>query len=259
MFSASRIDKGIIAGKFPRDLGHPVYFHRRLYGVCWTALFYFKPVYFLILTILPLRGCVFRLFGYRGCLDFTIYPDTWIRDLPQLKFGAGAYISNKATLGTNIVLTNGRILVGPICIDEGAVVGHASMLAPGCRIGKDAEIGVGCGLAINAYVDDSATVGGMCGIDNGALVGKGATIGPMTRLGPHARVNDGISIPARSVIPKRTHVKSQPEGLTSFLESERSFEYRLFADGADPGLCEGRWREEDNKQRKTKIQRARRF
>src|SRR5580704_8322470 len=40
--------KGIIAGKFPRDVGHRVYFHRRLYGLCWTALFYFKPVYFLI-------------------------------------------------------------------------------------------------------------------------------------------------------------------------------------------------------------------
>ena len=33
---------------------------------------------------------VFRIFGYRGSMDFTIYPDTWIRDLPLLDFGEGA-------------------------------------------------------------------------------------------------------------------------------------------------------------------------
>jgi hypothetical protein len=49
----------------------------------------------------------FRLFGYRGSMKFTVYPDTWIRDLPLLMFGEGAYVSNRATLRTNIVLSNG--------------------------------------------------------------------------------------------------------------------------------------------------------
>lgn len=29
--------KGIVPGKFSRNVAHRVYFHRRLYGLCWTA------------------------------------------------------------------------------------------------------------------------------------------------------------------------------------------------------------------------------
>jgi hypothetical protein len=100
---------GIIAGKFPRDLRHPVYRKRRFYGLCWTSVYYFKPLYFLCLTIPWLKWATFRLFGYRGQMDFTIYPDTWIRDLPLLELGRGAYIANRATLGTNIPLSNGKV------------------------------------------------------------------------------------------------------------------------------------------------------
>ena len=96
----------------------------------------------------PLRRCVFRIFGYRGSLNFTVYPDTWIRDLPLLKLGNGAYIPNRATLGTDLVLTNGRILSDFITVEDGACVGHMSMLAPGVHVGRKAEVGVGCGIGI---------------------------------------------------------------------------------------------------------------
>src|ERR1035438_4249910 len=35
---------GIVAGRFPRDLRHPVCRKRRLYGLCWTSVYYFKPL-----------------------------------------------------------------------------------------------------------------------------------------------------------------------------------------------------------------------
>lgn len=205
--------KGIVSGKFPRDVSHPIYFHRRLYGICWTALSYCKPIYFLVLTIPLLRKGIFRLFGYRGNLEFTIYPDTWIRDLPLLRFGRGAYLSNKATLGSNIVLPNGRILDGPLVVEEGAVVGHVSMLAPGCHIGKRAEIGVGCGLALNVRVEDRAKIASLCGIDNGAFIGAGSAVGPMTLVGTQARVEGGVLIPAASFVAKRANVASQKDSL----------------------------------------------
>jgi hypothetical protein len=69
-----------------------------MYGLCWTSLYYCKPVYHFCLCVPWLKALVFRLFGYRGDLNFTVYPDTWIRDLPLLDFGKGAYISNRATL-----------------------------------------------------------------------------------------------------------------------------------------------------------------
>jgi hypothetical protein len=77
---------------------------------------------------------VFRLFGYRGSMNFTIYPDTWIRDLPLLKFEDGVYVSNRATLGTNMVLSNGFLLVGEITLRAKALVGHLAMLAPGVTL-----------------------------------------------------------------------------------------------------------------------------
>src|SRR5258708_7673912 len=62
--------RAITKGKFPRDLKHPVYGPRRLYGLCWTSLYYNSPVYYLALTIPVLRKVAFRLFGYKGDLDF---------------------------------------------------------------------------------------------------------------------------------------------------------------------------------------------
>src|SRR5690606_32657555 len=88
----------IIPGRFPRDLGESIYARRRLYGLCWTLVYYCKPVYAGWLAVPALKRLLFRLFGYRGPTDFTVYPDTWIRDLPLLHFGSGVYVANRATL-----------------------------------------------------------------------------------------------------------------------------------------------------------------
>lgn len=108
----------VTPGKVRRDVNNPMYFHPRLYGLCWTSVFYNKPVYYVCLTVPFLKWIVFYLFGYRGSMNFTIYPDTWVRDLPILKFEDGVYVSNRATLGTNIVLTNGFLLVGGITLRQ---------------------------------------------------------------------------------------------------------------------------------------------
>src|SRR5690349_20400596 len=39
---------GIIAGKFKRDTGTLIYGKRRIYGSCWTTVYYCKPVYYLL-------------------------------------------------------------------------------------------------------------------------------------------------------------------------------------------------------------------
>jgi hypothetical protein len=106
--------KAIVPGKFPRDTGHFVYGPRRLYGLLWTLLYYSGPLYWLILTVKPLKSLVLRAFGYTGSLNFVVYPDTWIRDLPFLRIRDGAYLSNKATIGTNICLPDGTIVVDKV-------------------------------------------------------------------------------------------------------------------------------------------------
>ncbi len=183
-------------GKFRCDVRTRMYFHRRMYGLCWTAVYYNKPVYFLCLSIPLLKRIVFRLFGYRGSMNFTIYPDTWIRDLPVLRFGEGAYISNRATLGTNIILKNGFILVGPITLGEKALVGHLAMIGPGVEVENNAEIGVGSVVGINATVEESAFIGPRSNIGHGARIGRRASIGHSSVIDSGAQVGDGVTLAA---------------------------------------------------------------
>lgn len=155
------------------SLGVPMYFARRWYGVCWTSVYYFKAAYAFVLAIPALKRMTFRLFGYRGSMDFTTYPDTWIRDLPLLEFGQGVYLSNRATLGTNVLPGNGTIMVGPIRLGAGTLVGHLAVVGLNTRVGESASVGVGAHVGI--------------GVD----VGPGARIGPSARIGHYATVRAG--------------------------------------------------------------------
>ena len=96
--------KTIVKGTFPRDPREKVYGGRFIYGFCWTSIYYFKLLYSTFLTFPILKKLLFRIFGLRGNTNFTLYPDTWVRDLPLLHLGEGAYLSNRATMGTNMVL-----------------------------------------------------------------------------------------------------------------------------------------------------------
>lgn len=193
-------------GKFPRRLDHPGYRHRRLYGLCWTAVYYCTPVYFVFLSIPLLKTVLFRLFGYRGDMGFTLYPDTWIRDLPLLDFGRGAYISNRATIATNVVFRNGVLLVDRVSIGSGALIGHLALLAPGVSVGAGAEVGVSSALSLGVVLEPGARVGARCSIDNGVTVGESAQIGnsvylgPKTVVQPSAVVRSGSAIPGRSIV-----------------------------------------------------------
>jgi carbonic anhydrase/acetyltransferase-like protein (isoleucine patch superfamily) len=216
--------RSITPGTFPRDLNSRIYFHRRLYGTCWTAMYYCNPVYSLCLSVPPLKWLLFRIFGYRGTLEFTIYPDTWIRDLPLLKFGRGAYLSNRATIGTNIALANGHILVDEIIIGEKSCIGHLAMLAPGVETGYATEIGVGCAIGIRTKIGESSRIGPTCAIDHGVQIGSKVIMGGMSCVGKLARIGNGISIAVGSLIPNSAVLSSQEDAnhVTSSRTSARS-------------------------------------
>lgn len=213
----------IVPGTFPRDLNCRIYFHRRLYGTCWTALYYCKPVYALCLSVPILKWLVFRGFGYRGSLDFAIYPDTWVRDLPLLSFGKGAYLSNRATIGTNIALVKGSILVDRITVDEGACVGHLAMLAPGVYIGKQAEVGVGCAIGIRTQIGQKASISPTSAIEHGVNIGGGVKVGSMSYIGSCTKVHDGLVLLAGSLIPGRRNLRTQ-EDLREFVSCSRTIQ-----------------------------------
>ncbi|OQW49013.1 MAG: hypothetical protein A4S09_12935 [Proteobacteria bacterium SG_bin7] len=203
--------RGIVKGKFPRELKNPVYFARALYGAAWTQLFYFRPLYAVALAVPPLRTFMFRIFGYSANLDFTLYPDTWIRDLPILNVGKGAYLSNRSTIGTNMCLTDGSILVDGIEIAEKSMVGHLTMLAPGVKIGGESEVGVGCAMGIRVKIGNKVSIRPSTTVNHGCHLEDGCEIGTMSFIGLRAHVGPGIKIKAGANIPAGANILSQEE------------------------------------------------
>lgn len=197
----------VVAGRFPRDLGHPVYGPRRLHALCWTALYYCTPIYHVVLAIPWLKRVTFRLFGYTGSTRFTVYPDTWLRDLPLLEIGEGAYLSNRAAIGTNMCLLDGSILVRPVRIAPGALIGHMS-LCPGVSVGKRAQVGVGVAVGANCRIGHRARISPCAGINHGAKIGADAEVGAGAYVGESARIGPGLRIPPCAIIPDGSIVNS---------------------------------------------------
>jgi acetyltransferase-like isoleucine patch superfamily enzyme len=203
--------RSIIAGKYPRDVRHGIYGPRRLWALCWTAIYYCAPIYHAVLAVPPLKRTAFRLFGYRGSLNFQTYPDTWIRDLPLLSIGEGAYLSNKATISPNMCLRNGKIIVLPVTIGAGTMIGHLTMIAPGVEIGTDSEVGVGAAVGVNARIGSRTLVDHEVVIDHDVVVGDRCVIGTRAYIGRKAVVGDGVRIPPGAIVPARCVLATQLE------------------------------------------------
>jgi acetyltransferase-like isoleucine patch superfamily enzyme len=203
--------RAIVTGKFPRDLGHDVYGPRRLYSLCWTAIYYCAPVYHAVLAVPALKRATLRLFGYRGSLDFQTYPDTWLRDLPLLTIGKGAYLSNKATISPNMCLRNGKIVILPVSIGAGTMIGHLTMIAPGVQIGRDSEVGVGVAVGLSARIGSRTLIDHVVTVDHSACIGDDCVIGTRSYIGRKAVVNDGLRLPPASVVPARAILVTQAD------------------------------------------------
>lgn len=203
--------RAIIRGRFPRENFHRIYFWRRLYGCCWTSIYYFKPLYFVFLAVPILKKMLFRLFGYKGSMKFTIYPDTWIRDLPLLHFGEGSYCSNRATIGSNMCLKDGTILVDRIFIGDRAVLGHLAMVAPGVKLEKDVEVGAGTALGIRCHLYEGARVGAGSSLNHGTIIGARTDVGGHSCFGLKAEVGPDLIIPAGAMIPAGATLREQAD------------------------------------------------
>lgn len=211
--------KGIVCGVFPREPLHPVYFLRRIYGGCWTQLFYFRPLYAIVLFVPVFKKAIFKLFGYKGkSFNFTVYPDTWIRDLPVLNFGENVYLSNRATIGTNLCLSDGNILVDKVEIGKNSLVGHMVIIGPSI-IGENSEIGVGAAMGIRVKLGNNVKVLPRAGVGHGVRIGDGSVIGQMSHIGTKVTVGPGLNIPAGANIPNGAVLLTQ-EDVESYISSE---------------------------------------
>lgn len=198
-------------GRIERTVKNWKYFKRRLHAGPWTMLYYFKPVYHLVLSIKPLRWLAFRLFGYKGDLDFTIYPDTWFRDLPVMKISSGAYLSNNSSIAPNICLMDGTILVDGIRVGKNSVVGHGALIGPGTRIGENSEIATKVTSGIRVRVGNDVKVHEVTGIQHGVVIEDGATIEAVSLLGLRSRIGKGVRVKEGSHIHSGVRLRTQQE------------------------------------------------
>jgi carbonic anhydrase/acetyltransferase-like protein (isoleucine patch superfamily) len=203
----------VVNAMMPRDLGFLPYTMRRVYGLAWTAIFYFRPLYHLCLQIPLLKRLLFRLFGYRGELSFTTYPDTWIRDLPLLELGHDVYLSNRATMGTNMCLKNGTILVKEIRIGDRSVVGHLAMVGPGAVIGRDVELGVRSSVGVDVEIGSRCNIGPVTVIDHGCVIGEDVRIGNSCYIGVRSRIGNGARISPGTVVPRDSRIRGPEEAV----------------------------------------------
>lgn len=221
--------KKIIRGRFPRENFHRVYFWRRIYGCCWTLVFYFKPLYFVFLTIPVLKKTLLRLFGYKGPLNFVIYPDTWVRDLPLLSFGEGSYCSNRSTIGSNMCLQDGSILVDRVTMGAKSILGHLSMVAPGVRLEEDVELGVGVALGVRCRMKKGARVGSGSSLNHGTVFGERSEIGGHSHVGLRVDIGNDLKIPAGANIPAGAVLRTH-EDVEKYFSSENQILHSHVAD-----------------------------
>jgi UDP-3-O-[3-hydroxymyristoyl] glucosamine N-acyltransferase len=212
---------GVVEGRFKRNVNSMSYLKRRLYGICWTQVYYFKAAYNVWTIIKPLQKLLFKLFGYIGNTDFTIYSDTWIRDLPLITIGKGSYISNRVTIGTNICLKNNYIIVGKVKIGENVIIGHLSKLALGSEIGDNVEIGVEAILGMKVIIGNNVNVGPSAQINHGVILKKNCKIGSGAYLGKKCIIGEGIIIRDCSHVPDKVFVRTQEEA-DMFIPKQRN-------------------------------------
>ena len=94
----------IKAGTFDRTVPNKDYQDRLAYTKAFRKFIYNPAILNEIFSCPELKESFFRTFGYKGALDFTIYPKCWLRDLPLLDIGSGTYLADGILLGTNQVI-----------------------------------------------------------------------------------------------------------------------------------------------------------
>jgi UDP-3-O-[3-hydroxymyristoyl] glucosamine N-acyltransferase len=133
--------------------------------------------------------------------------------------GEGAYLSNKATIGTNLALKDGRIMVEGITLGKRAMIGHLTMVAAGTVVGDDGEISHGTACGARVELGRGACAKPDCGIDHKSRIGDEAEIGTRSYVGLAAVIGPGVKVPPGANLPQRAKIRTQ-EDMDQYISSE---------------------------------------
>lgn len=197
----------IVPGKVVRKPEDPLY-QKRLRYTHELRVFVYNPVFMnLILSNFELKELFFRTFGYKGNLDFTLYPNAWIRDLPLLDIGEKCYLADGILLGTNRVSIDQKILrVDHVTIGAHTIFDQQCAVGPGTTIGKDCIIGfqsrisAKCSIGDRVRLGEAVSVGSMSEIGADVLIGQGSFISDLVTI------EEGAVLPTQTRVPPKSHV-----------------------------------------------------
>ena len=197
-------------GTFQRDPESQDYRDRLTYTKAFRKFAYNPAILNEIFSDVELKEKFFRTFGYQGALDFTIYPNCWLRDLPMLDIGSGTYLADGILLGTNQVSTDQKVLrVGRIKIGERCVFDQQCKLGYNSRIGNDCIIGIQTAIGLKCKMGDNVKVGEATTIRHSVTIGDNVVIGAETQIGNFVIIDEGVEILEFSRIPSFSHVTSE--------------------------------------------------
>jgi acetyltransferase-like isoleucine patch superfamily enzyme len=208
--SFQEVVSNIKAGKFERDRNDKDYNDRIVYTQELRNFIYNPAVLNVIFGEQELKEKFFRAFGYKGTVNFTIYPKCWLRDLPLLDIGNNVYLGDNILLGTNQVtpdqktLVVGKIKIGDDCIfNQGCSVGGKTTIGNACIIGFETAIGFGNRMGNEIKIGERSTIG-HCN-----KIGDNVTIGYMSKIGHFCIIEEGVEIDEMAEIPSYSLVTKE--------------------------------------------------
>jgi acetyltransferase-like isoleucine patch superfamily enzyme len=200
----------IKAGKFERNRADKDYNDRIVYTMELRNFLYNPAVLNVIFSDQELKAKFFRAFGYRGNVNFTIYPKCWLRDLPLLDIGQNVYLGDNILLGTNQVTPGQKILVvGHIKIGDNCIFNQGCSVGGGTNIGKDGIIGFEVGIGFRNNIGDNVKIGERSTVGHGNRIGDNVTIGYTCKIGNFCIIEDGVEITEMTDIPSYSLVTKE--------------------------------------------------
>ena len=133
---------GSLGGLFKIRKPEGRYQLRSLITIQWAfSLIFHRVAQIFLRNIVPsfLANAYYRLMGANIGTGVQINSE-YINDASMLTFGNGVVVGGGATINGHIV-ERGEIVLAPVTIGDGALIGGKSIVQPGCKIGEGSVVG----------------------------------------------------------------------------------------------------------------------
>lgn len=200
--SFQKVVSNIKVGSFKRDIESKDYSDRLIYTKAFRKFIYNPAILNEIFSCAELKEAFFRIFGYKGALDFTIYPNCWLRDLPVLDIGSNTYLADGILLGTNQVSVDQKILkVGTVKIVERCVFDQDCKIGYNSKCGNDCIIGIQTSIGLRCRMRDNVKLGEATTIRHVVTIGENVIIGSESQIGNFSLIEQGVELPEFNRVP----------------------------------------------------------